>query len=371
MKLCLRCVNPSTRPNGYFDEEGICGVCRLVENNRHGNIDWLARHKEIIEITNWGKENSKNSYDCIVTVSGGKDSTRQAFFIRDELKLNPLLVSAVYPPEELHDRGAANLANLIEHGFDCISISLNPQIFKQLMKTCLKRYSNVFNASEMALYSIPIHAAIAYKIPLVFLGDNPAHTVGEKHGGSVTSDASQTRKSNTLMGGKADIFLAENISKQDLHFYNYPSEEDFTFAKIRLVYLGYYIQDWSAYNNGQFSIRHGLQVRDDAPENTGDLFGFSALDEDFRMVNQLMKFVKYGFGHVTDQVMDLIHTGKMTREEGLELVKKFDGKCHPKYVKKLCNYLQISTEEFWIIVESARNMDLWKKNMQGEWVLNA
>lgn len=370
MKLCKKCVNPSTRPNVDFDSEGVCSVCRLFENARTSKEEWEKRRKEISEISKWGKLNSKSTYDCIVTVSGGKDSTRQAFFVRDELGLNPLLVSSVYPPEELHERGAENLSNLIEHGFDCISVGVNPVVFKTLMRACLKRYSNVFNASEMALYSIPVHVAIAYKIPLVFLGDNPAHTVGEKHGTSTTSDASQTRKSNTLMGGKADIFLDLGVSSQDLHFYNYPSEDDVKYAQIRLIYLGYYIPDWSAFNNGNFSIERGLKTRTDAPENIGDLFGFSSLDDDFRIVNQLIKFVKYGFGHVTDQVMDLIHTGKLTRAEGLELVKKYDGKCHPKYIKKLCHYLDIKEEEFNSIVELSRNKNIWKKDSKGEWVLN-
>lgn len=370
MKLCRICVNPSTRPNGHPFVDGVCGVCLLFEKKRQDKIDWNSRMEEILGITDWGKANSKTSYDCIVTVSGGKDSTRQAFFVRDELKLNPLLVSAVYPPEQMHERGAANLANLIEHGFDCISVGPNPIVFKQLMKTCLNRYLNLLNASEMALYSIPVHVAIAYKIPLIFLGDNPAHTVGEMHGKSVTNDASQTRKSNTLMGGKADIFLDTGLTSQDLHFYNYPSEEDVAFAKIRLVYLGYYIQDWSAYNNGQFSIKRGLQIRDDAPENTGDLFGFSALDEDFRIVNQLIKYFKLGFGHVTDQAMDMIHTGRMTREEGLSLVKKYDGKCHSKYIHKLCRYLDITETEFWKLVDTGRNKEIWIKDEQGQWFIN-
>jgi N-acetyl sugar amidotransferase len=367
IKICSKCVNPSTRPNVLFDND-ICGVCKLHQLDLEGSINWKKRKSEIDKISEWGRKHCNNSYDCIVTVSGGKDSTRQAFFVRDELGLNPLLVSAVYPPEQLHDRGADNLSNLISHGFDCISVGLNPIISKALMKESLLRYSNIFTASEMALYAIPIHAAIAYHIPLIFLGENPAHTIGEKHG-KLDGDASQMRNSNTLMGGRADVFLGVDVSQQDLHFYNYPSEEDVKAAKLRLVYLGYYIKDWSGWNNGEFSKARGLKVRTDTPENTGDLWGVSALDEEFRLVNQQIKFAKFGFGHVTDQVMERIHAGAMTREEGMDLVKKYDGKCHPKYVEKLCNYLDITTNEFWNIVEKSRNRNIWKKNKFGEWTL--
>src|SRR3989338_11510037 len=134
IRLCRRCVNPSTRPNIFFDEEGVCPVCRFAEEKKNGKIDWGARKKEIEEIIQWGRLNSKSSYDCIVTVSGGKDSTRQALFARDELKGKPLLVSCVYPPEQLHERGAQNLSNLISMGFDTLSVSLNPQVWKTLMR---------------------------------------------------------------------------------------------------------------------------------------------------------------------------------------------------------------------------------------------
>jgi N-acetyl sugar amidotransferase len=353
MRRCKRCVNVSTRPNSFFNEDGVCSVCYLKEMDEKGEINWRERDAEIKEIVEWGRYNSKSSYDCIVTVSGGKDSLRQAVFVRDELKINPLLVSVVYPPEQLTERGAQNLENLISLGFDVITVGLNPQIHKKLMKTCLYKFSNLFNAAEMALYAIPIHAAIAHSIPLVFLGENPAHTIGEKHG-KLDGDASQMRKSNTLMDGKADIFFDEYTTQQNLHFYNYPSEEDVEAADLKLVYLGYYIKDWSGWNNGEFAKERGLKVRTDAPENTGDLWGISALDDDFRLVNQEIKFTKFGFGHVTDQVMERIHAGVMSRDEGLELIKKYDGKCHPKYVERLCNYLEMSTNEFWKVVNQTR-----------------
>ena len=366
--VCSKCLNPSTRPNVSFNSEGICSVCELKQSDSKGQINWNQRDIEIQEISDWGRKKSKNSYDCIVTVSGGKDSMRQAFYARDELGLNPLLVSAIYPPERLTDRGAENLSNLVEHGFDCISVGLNPKILKKLTMHTLSKYLNIITAAEFGLYAIPIHVAIAHKIPLVFLGENPAHTIGEKHG-KLDGDASQMRNANTLMGGNADIFLETGVTKQDLHFYNYPSSEDVDAAQLRLVYLGYYIRDWDGWNNAKFATERGIKNRDEPPEDIGDLWGVSALDEDFRIVNQHIKFLKYGFGHVTDQVMERIHSGMMERDEGLKLIKEYDGKCHPKYVDKLCRYLQITTDEFWRIAEMARNQDIWKKNESGDWVL--
>lgn len=367
IKLCTKCVNVSSRPNIFFDDQGVCPVCRFEEEKRQQTIDWESRDRELQEIIAWGRANTKSSYDCIVTVSGGKDSTRQALYARDELGLKPLLVSCVYPPEQLHERGAHNLANLIEQGFDTLSISLDPQTWKKMMRQSFFKHANWCKSTEMALYSIPIHAAIAYKIPLVFLGENPALTIGEKHG-RLDGDASRMKYSHTLGGGDPSGLMPMDATLKDVYFYKYPSDDEMEWAKLRIIYLGYYIRDWSGRNNAAFSIRHGLETRHESPEQIGDLWGFSALDEDFRLVNQMIKYIKFGFGHVNDQVCEAINAGIMGREEGIELLKKYDGKCDHVYIERFCQYLEIGEEEFWRVVESFRG-DMWQRDETGEWRL--
>lgn len=369
MKVCKRCVNPETRPNIYFDEEGVCPVCRFEEQKKGKRIDWDARAEELKEITDWGKANSKSTYDCIVTVSGGKDSTKQAVYARDVLNLNPLLVSCVYPPEQLQERGAYNLGNLISLGFDTISVSLNPQIWKDLMRQGFFKHANWCKSTEMALYAIPIHVAIAYKIPLVFLGENPALTIGEKHG-RLDGDASRMKYCNTLQGGDPGDLMTGEMSFKDVHFYYYPSDDDMEYAKLRIIYLGYYIKEWSGKNNAEFSIQRGLKIREEGPEQIGDLWRFTGLDEDYRIVNQMIKYVKFGFGHVTDQVCEAINLGIMDRAEGIELVKKYDGKCDRSFIERYCRYLGISEETFWEILEAVRNREIWQKDQNGNWQLD-
>ncbi len=367
IRLCARCVNPSTRPNMTFDAEGVCPVCRYEEAKRRESIDWAARDQELADICAWGRANTRSHYDCMVTVSGGKDSLRQAMFARDELKMNPLLVSCLYPPEQLHERGAANFANLISLGFDTVSVSLDPQLWKRLMKEGFTRFGNWGRSTEMALYAIPVHVAIAYHIPLIFYGENPALTIGEKHG-KLNGDASCLKQGNTIRGGPAQL-LPPDVTPQQAHFYFYPPDEDMDYAHLRLVYLGYYIREWTGFNNAKFAIEHGLQVRREPPEMTGDLWGFTGLDEDFRLVNQMIKYVKFGFGHVVDQAVEAITAGKMTRDEGLEQVRKYDGKCDRSYILRYCHYLGITEEEFWQVVESYRNHDIWERTPDGDWQL--
>jgi N-acetyl sugar amidotransferase len=362
---CVRCVNPATRPNMALDAEGVCPVCRYEEDKQKSAIDWAARRRELDAICRWGRENTRSTYDCIVTVSGGKDSTRQACYARDELGMNPLLVNCAYPPEQLTELGAYNLANLISLGFDTVSISPDPRLWKRLMLEGLRRYGNWARSTEMALYAVPIHAAVAYQIPLVFYGENPMLTIGERHGRG-DGDASRLKQGNTIAGGPASILPAD-VTPHEAHFYFYPSDEDMEAARLRLVYLGWYMQEWSGRNNAEFAMAHGLQKRHEPPDEIGDLWGFTCLDEDFSIVNQYLKYVKLGFGRVTDQVCEAISSGAMSRDEGLELVRLYDGKCDPAFIRRFCQYLGITEAEFSEITERYRNRSIWRQDAEGRW----
>jgi len=283
--------------------------------------------------------------------------------------MNPLLINCSYPPEQLTEIGADNLSNLIEMGFDTLSIGLNPVLWKRLMLEGLRRYGNWAKSTEMALYAIPIHAAIAYQIPLIFYGENPAFTIGEKHG-RLDGDASRLKLGNTIAGGPKSL-MPDDLTDRDVHFYYYPSDEDMIAARLRLVYLGYYMEDWSGRNNAEFAIARGLKVRTEPPEMTGDLWGFSCLDEDYSIVNQYLKFIKLGYGRVTDQVCEAISSGAMTRDEGIRLVAAYDGRCAPVFITRFCAYLGITEDEFQSLADRYRNMSLWQRDSKGSWVLRA
>jgi hypothetical protein len=107
MKYCKRCLQTDTRSGTRFDEEGICPACKYHETLK--DVDWAVRKKELEKIVLFGRENNYSGYDCIIGVSGGKDSLRQAFFVKYELKMNPLLVYLSYPPAQVTQRGVFNL----------------------------------------------------------------------------------------------------------------------------------------------------------------------------------------------------------------------------------------------------------------------
>ena len=371
MRRCKTCVETDSRPTTEFDVNGICLPCRSVSIKSKMAIDWNLRASQLEDIVAWGIDHATDGYDCIIGVSGGKDSTRQALFAREH-GLNPLLICCSYPPEQATELGKENLANLIELGFDLISISPAPTISKELMKNCLVEYGNLFNASELTLYASSIKASILYKIPLVLLGENPALSFGNAVGGSMDYDGNKQKHMNTLKGGDPGKFMTNDMSDKDVFWYRYPSDEDMEKAELRIVYLGYFMDDFNDPINFKIATEHGLKTREgeySRPENIGGITSYTALDDDFVFVNQMLKYIKFGFGKATQEVGVAIREGLMCRTEGLEMVKLYDGKCHEKYIKQLANYLEMSVEEFWEIAEKYRDKDIFYKDKNNEWQL--
>lgn len=159
MKYCTRCLNLSTRPNSAFSENGLCFPC--LNHLEPKEIDWEERKQKLLEIKEFAKSNNHSGYDCIVGVSGGKDSTRQALYIRENFGLNPLLVSMNYPPDQISQRGVDNLSNIISQGFDCINISCSPILWKKAMRHAFINYGNWAKATEFALFASVPRVAIA------------------------------------------------------------------------------------------------------------------------------------------------------------------------------------------------------------------
>lgn len=369
MRRCRTCVETDTRPSSTFDEEGVCLPCRSVSAQSIEIIDWEKRNAQLKEIVAWAKAHSNFGYDCIIGVSGGKDSLRQALYAR-EIGLNPLLVCCSYPPEQMTKRGANNLANLIKLGFDTINTAPAPITSKRLMRNCFETLGNLFNASELALYaSLPI-TAIAYRIPLILLGENPGLSFGND-AGSKDFNGNKMKHMNTLQGGNPNRFKTEDMRDKDLYWYRYPDDESMEKADLRIVYLGYFMPDFNDHTNARIAIEHGLEVRegeDADPNNIGGEAHYVALDDDFVIVNQMLKYLKFGFGKATQEVGVSVRSGLISREEGRKIVQAYDGKCHPKYIKRLADYLEMSVEEFWTIADRFVNRDLFEKK-EGHWVM--
>jgi N-acetyl sugar amidotransferase len=360
MKYCKKCLQTDTRPGIRFDELGICPACNYHESLKA--VDWEERRKELDDIVAFGRANNHSGYDCIIGVSGGKDSTRQAFFVKDVLKMKPLLVCLSYPPEQVTQRGVDNVSNMISHGFDCITINPAPGIWRKLMHKGFFEFTNWCKSTELALFSSVPRLAIAYQIPLIWWGENAALQLGDLNViGKSGSDGNNLRKMNTLGGGDITWLLSEEIKKNQILQYCYPSEEDMERANLRITFLGYFWKDWSLIDNGNFSALRGLEIRNERPDEIGDPYGITSLDEDWVTFNQMIKYLKFGFGRITDYVNEDIRNGRMTREEAIDLCERYDGKCSPRYIESFCQYIGISVNEFWVQVDKSVNPLLFEK----------
>ena len=304
-------------------------------------------------------------HDCIIGVSGGKDSTRQALYLREKLGINPLLVSLSYPPEQVTERGVSNLSNLMELGFDVVISAPAPQTWKVLKREGFRKFTNSFRSTEMALFSSVPQIAIRYGIKLILWGENPGLQLGDmKTLGRTGYDGNSLRYMNTLSSG-LDWMLDCGYSKAQLFSYVYPEASEFEKHDLQIVYLGWFLGDWSLVNNAGYSCGNGIEIRVDGVEKTGDLYGVTALDEDFTPVNQLIKYYKYGFGRVTDYVNEEIRLGRLSRCDGIRLVEDYDDAKDEKYIEDYCDYLGISTKKFWDKVKASVNEQLFSIENDG------
>lgn len=360
MKYCKRCLQPDTRPGIVIDDEQICFACRYEESK--ATIDWAAREAELKAFAEDAKAEAKkrgNVYDCIVGVSGGKDSTFQAMTARDKLGLNPLLINCA--PDEITEIGRKNIDNLNNLGFDIISIRPNPRVAKILARKSFFERGNIVAASEYCLWASAYLMAMKMNIPFIIQGENAALTLGAAKNQEATGNAFAVLQLNTLRGGKTDEFLdPENgITEKDLALYQIPSVVEMEKAGIRAIFLQYYSKEWSQVYNADFSIARGLTGRTDDLHALGRYRRYTALDSDAQIPNQMIKYLKFGFGYATDEVCYDIREGRLSREDAKWYVDEYDGLCGEKYIQDTCRYLSITEEEFWEVVDRYVNRDLF------------
>ncbi|MCA6574344.1 MAG: N-acetyl sugar amidotransferase [Pseudanabaena sp. M57BS1SP1A06MG] len=364
MKYCQCCLQPDTRPNSQFTDEGLCPACNYFHQLK--DVDWQERYDILNDLLKQFPRQSSQYFDCIIGVSGGKDSTRQALYVRDKLRLKPLLVCLSYPPPQVTQRGVDNISNLIELGFDVLFSAPAPETWRLLMRASFDEFTNWGRSTELALFASVPQIAIRYQIPLIFWGENPGLQLGDlKTLGRKGYDGNNLRYMNTLSGGGLEWMLKAGFWQQELLPYVYPQSKEFEALKLQIVYLGWFWGDWSLVNNATYACANGLEIREDMVENTGDLYGVTALDEDWVTLNQMIKYYKFGFGRVTDYVNEEIRLGRITREQAIPVVEKYDDACSDEYIESFCNYIDISVDRFWEQVHASLNRDLFTLESNG------
>jgi N-acetyl sugar amidotransferase len=362
MKYCKKCLTTDLRPNASFDEEGVCIACRFSEQERvvTSAIKLKILQNKIKE--NIRKKRKRGAYDCIVGVSGGKDSTRQAHWVRDRLGLRPLLVCGAYPPKQMTDIGADNLSNLVEMGFDLMVITPAPQTASELSLESFIKFGNVNKSTEMSLFATVPRIAIDLGINMIFWGENPAVQVGDSAVEGIDEfDGNSLRNLNTLTEGGIDWIdnILDDHKKYLQNHYIYPSSIEFEKSKIDIFYLGPAWDDWSNDSNSIYASLQGLTMRPGEESITGDITNASMLDEEFTNINMMLKYYKFGIGRTTDDASERIRRGEISREEGIKLAREYDGVCDDYIIQNFCKYVGISEDKFWNIANRWVNRDIF------------
>ncbi len=362
MKYCKKCLFPDTKPELKFDENGICDAC--ISAVQKENIDWIVRGNELNDILTKYKNKNDQDYDCIIPVSGGKDSTYQTHVIKNEFGLNPLVVS--FHPRDFTPLGRKNLENLKNLGVDCIEFTPNPKLYKKLSKFGLTELGDCAWPEHMGIFTVPVKIAVAYKIPLIIWGENPQLEYGGP--ASISSKPYLDREWCEKHGGffldkiRPGDMVKYGIDKKDLSPYLYPSDEEIMSVGITGIFLGYYMK-WNARKQLELVKNLGFSVLEN--NNEGTYTNYENLDTKFVSFHDYFKFLKFGFGRATDHASIDIRNNRLTRDEGLKLIKKYEGKIPTKYLTDFLNDFELSKDEFLKICEKFTNKELFRTDNNG------
>jgi N-acetyl sugar amidotransferase len=363
LRYCKRCVMPNMKPGVFLDEEGICSACRSVERKK--NISWEQRHNELKAFCDKIRGSNGNGYECLVPVSGGKDSFYQAWIMKEVYKLK-VLASIVVPHLQTRE-GIYNLNNLVTSlGVDLIKISLKPSIFKEIRKKAFFEIGNPNWADHRSVFSGVARIGQLYHIPLVVWGEDIAVEFGGATSEKQTASAEDLINNDLFRDAEMEFFYNDTVNRGNTFFYQHPSKEDLIKRKLSTIYLGYY-DNWDGYKHYELSKRYGFHSRE-LGCLSGNVIDYDNIDEKLCEIHIWLKFLKFGFWRPTDQCCYHIWNGRMTREEAVKLVNEQQYEFPVEYLRDFLEFHQITEEEFWRTMEKFRNKDIWER-ANGKWRL--
>lgn len=362
MRYCARCITPDTRPRIELDAEGVCNACRAHETKPA--LNWNARAAAFHDVARHAQARSRG-YDCVIPVSGGKDSTWQVVMCRDA-GLNPLAVTWKTPGRT--DVGARNLANLVALGVDHIDYQINPAVERAFMYEAFARCGSTAIPMHLAIFNIPVKIAVAFGIPLVVWGENSAFEYGgtlEERTG-FRMDATWLRNYGVTNGTTARDWVGERLTARDLTAYFGPTDAEIEAAGVLGVFLGYYFQ-WDPERTAAVARAHGFQA---SPEGarTG-YYDYADIDDEFISIHHYLKWYKFGFTRLFDNLSLEIRNGRMSRRQAVAIVRKLGEQRPDADIDAFCRFTGIDRRHFFDIAERFRNPAVWSRR-DDRWVID-
>lgn len=364
LTYCRRCVMPDTKPDLHLDEEGVCNACRSFE--RRKEVDWGQRHEELVRLLDRYRRPNGDNWDCIVPVSGGKDSTYQVVRML-QYGLNPLCVTSTTC--DLTPIGRANIENLKRLGVDYIEVSPNPRVRAKLNRIGLMQVGDISWPEHVGIFTIPVRAAVQFNVPLIVWGENSQNEYG---GPAAAAEGNVlTRRWLEEFGGLlglrvSDLIGQEGIEARHLINYSYPTDEELARVGVTGLFLGHYLP-WDGLANTLIASANGFKVYDRVVE--GSMVNYENLDNHQTGIHDYFKFLKFGFGRATDLACLHIRRGRLTRQDGLDIVRRLDGLFPSEYLGKslddILRPLDITVDEFVRICDRFTNKKIFRRDADG------
>lgn len=382
--FCKRCLMSNQRPASmpefkhtpdrrdakymHIDDEGVCDACRQAEIKEH--INWKEREDQLLQLLDKYRLND-GYYDCLVPGSGGKDSAMQAHLLKYKYGMHPL--TCTWPPILYTDYGYQNFRNWIEiGGFDNVTFKPNGRVNKLLTKLSIQNLLHPFQTFILGQKNLAPKIAMKYNIPLIFYGENEA-----EYGNPLADNESSLRdKSYFVLRDLSEVYLAgislpelnekHGLTLNDLMSYLPAPAEEIERSKIQVHYLGYYIK-WTPQEAYYYAVENtGFQARPFRTEGT--YAKYNSIDDKIDDLHYYTTWIKFGLGRASYDASQEIRNKHLTREEGVALVRQFDGEVPTRYIRDVMDYIEMDVEEFMELCDLFRSPHLWDK-VNGEWKL--
>lgn len=372
MRYCARCLYPeNAKPTILLDDDdGICSGCKYHESRQHLEIDWEEREKMFRRILEKARDEAKkrgNLYDCIIPVSGGKDSHYQVYLLKEVYGMTPLLVTFNHCFNTA--AGVKNLENLVARsGCDLVRVTANPVSVKKIARFMLETVGDLTWHYHAGIRTVPFQVAVEKNIPLIIWGE---HGFAELTGVVSLEDFVEftkwTRKEHDMRGYEPEDLVKKSggrITMEDLAPYIYPSDEQIEAVGVTGIYISNFFF-WDAKRHAVEMIeKWGFRPVSFDKERSFNLY--SKIEDHANAVHDYLKYLKFGYGRATDDASMEIRHGRMSREEGIRMVRRYDSQ-EPKSLEVYLEFLDLSREAFYELIEPMRDLSIWEKKAN-DWV---
>ncbi len=357
---CTNCLNASTRPRISFDDRGWCNACQWMDEKK--SLDWDQRKNELGNLIE--RHKGVNNYDCLVAVSGGKDGSYVAHTLKTVYGLNPLCVT-VRPPMAL-EIGNQNLNAFINAGFEHLQVSPNFKSLRTLDRIGFLEYGQGYYGWLVSIHTAVLRIAQSFSISLVFYSED-----GEVEYGGMSERKNQPTygidymKKAYLSSTYEDVVERSNLNDSELFWFKFPDGDSIGAPKFEVAHFSYF-ENWDPYRNYLVAKDYcGLTEKENAV--VGTFTNFAQNDQELASLHYYLMYLKFGFGRATQDAGIEIRRGAMTREQGIQLVKLYDGQAPVDGYAKYCDYFQITMKDFENTIDKFANKELFNK-LNGQWV---